>query len=158
MCHLRARKERRSGGVMRRGVLILLVVGAAAAILIGIYAVTRPESQADAEANFCSSLESLDSDVQALTALDPATASQSDYQDAVDSIEGAWDDVKSDASDLASVDMSTLDSSWDSFKSSVDDVPDDASVSDALTDVKSSAESFGSTVKSTLAGPDCSGS
>ena len=105
---------------MRRGVLILLVVGGVAAILIGIYAVTRPESQADAQANFCSSLDSLDSDVQALQALDPATASKSDYQDAVDSIQGAWDNVKTDASDLASVDMSTLDSAWDSFKSSVE--------------------------------------
>lgn len=143
---------------MRRGVLILLVVGGVAAILIGIYAVTRPESQADAQANFCSSLDSLDSDVQALTALDPATASKSDYQDAVDSIQGAWDNVKTDASDLASVDMSTLDSAWDSFKSSVDDVPSDASVSDALGDVKSSAESLGSTVKSTLGGPGCSSS
>ena len=143
---------------MRRGVLILIVVGGVAAVLIGIYAVTRPESQADAQASFCSSLDTLDSDVQALTALDPATASKSDYQDAVDSIESAWGDVKSSASDLASVNMSTLDSAWDSFKTSVDNVPDDASVSDALNDVKSSAESLGSTVKSTVGGADCSGS
>ena len=54
--------------------------------------------------------------------------------------------------------MSTLDNAWDDFKSAVDDVPDDASVSDALSDVKSSAESLGSTVKSTLNGPDCSSS
>ena len=89
-------------------------------------------------------------------ALDPTTASKSDYQDAVDSIQSDWDDVKSDASDLASVNMSTLDSAWDDFKSAVDDVPDDASVSDALSDVKTAAQSLASTVQSTLTGPDCS--
>ena len=81
----------------------------------------------------------MDSDVQALLALEPTSASQSDYQDAVDSIQSDWDDMKSDASNLASVNMSTLDSAWDDFKSAVDDVPDDASVSDALNDVGTAA-------------------
>ena len=63
-----------------------------------------------------------------------------------------------DASDLGNIDMSMLDSSWDSFKSAVDDVPEDASASDALDDVTSSADSLVSTVKSTRTGPDCSGS
>ena len=51
-----------------------------------------------------------------------------------------------------------LDSAWDSFKSAVDDVPDDASVSDALNDVSQAAQSLLSTTKSTLTGPDCSSS
>jgi hypothetical protein len=143
----------------RRNLIILLAVGIAAALLIGYWA-TRGggESQADAQAAFCSSLRTLESDVQSLTALDPSSASQSDYQDAVNSIEGAWDDVKSDGSTLASIDMSTLDSAWDDFKSAVDDVPDDASVSDALGDVSSAAQPLASTVESTLTGPDCSSS
>ena len=131
---------------------VLIIIGIAAAIGIGIFAVTREDSQADAQASFCSSVEQLDSDVQALL------ASQSDYQDAVDSIQSDWDQTKSDASDLAGVDMSTLDDAWDDFKSAVDDVPDDASVSDALNDVGTAARSFASTVKSTLDGPDCSSS
>ncbi len=137
---------------------LLIIIGIAAAIGIGIFAVTREDSQADAQASFCSSVEQLDSDVQALLALEPTSASQSDYQDAVDSIQSDWDDTKSDASDLASVDMSTLDTAWDDFKSAVDDVPDDASVSDALNDVGTAATSFASTAKSTLDGPDCSSS
>lgn len=144
----------------RKGWITILVLGGlAAAILIGFWG-TRggEESQADAQQAFCSSLSSLESSVQALTALDPTSASQSDYQSAVSTIESDWDQVKTDASDLASIDQSTLDSAWDSFKSAVDDVPDDASVSDALSDVKSSADSLASTVKSTLTGPDCSSS
>jgi hypothetical protein len=144
---------------MSRGVLILIVLGVAAAILLGIYAVTRDEnSQANAQASFCSSLESMESDVQALVSLDPSSASKSDYEDAVDSIQSDWDDVKSDASNLASIDMSTLDGAWDDFKSAVDDVPDDASVSDALSDVGTAAQSLVSTTQSTLNGPDCSSS
>jgi len=143
----------------RRGWIILLVVlGIAAAVGIGILAVSRDDSQASAQDNFCSSLQDLDSDVQALIALDPSSASKDDYQSDVSAIEDDWDQVKSDASDLTSVDMSTLDSAWDDFKSSVDDVPDDASASDAINDVASSAQSFLSTVKSTLNGPDCSSS
>ncbi len=143
----------------RAWIAILVVAGVVAAILIGIWA-TRGggESQADAQQAFCSSLDTLDSSVEALTSLDPTSASQSDYQSAVSTIESDWDQVKSDASNLASIDESTLDSAWDSFKSAVDEVPDDASVSDALSDVKTSADSLASTVKSTLTGPDCSGS
>lgn len=143
----------------RRGITILVVGGAAAAILVGIWAASRDgESQADAQQAFCSSLSTLDSSVEALTNLEPTSASQSDYESAVSTIESDWDQVKTDASDLASIDMSTLDDAWDSFTSAVDDVPDDASVSDALSDVKSSADSLVSTTKSTLTGPDCSGS
>lgn len=141
----------------RAWIAVLIGAGIVAAILIG-YLATRggEESQADAQQAFCSSLSTLDSSVQALTGLDATSASKSDYQSAVSTIEDDWDQVKSDASDLASISMSSLDSAWDSFKSAVDDVPDDASVSDALNDVKSSAQSLGSTVKSTLTGPDCS--
>ena len=144
----------------RRGwVTILVLGGLAAAIVIGLWGTRGDgESQADAQAAFCSSLTTLDSSVQALEGLDPTTASKDDYQSAVSTIESDWDQVKSDASALASIDMSTLDSAWDDFKSAVDDVPDSASVSDALSDVGTSAKSLASTVKSTLSGPDCSSS
>ena len=143
----------------RAWIIVLLAVGIGAAVLIGIYAVTKDEnSQANAQAAFCSSLSTLDSSITSLTSLDPSSASKDDYQSAISTIESNWDQVKSDASNLASIDMSTLDSSWDSFKSAVDAVPDDASVSDALSDVSGAAQSLGSTVKSTLTGPDCSSS
>ena len=143
----------------RAWIILLVALGIAGAILVGVFAVTREEnSQAGAQESFCSSLADLESDVQALLALDPSTASQDDYQSDVSAIEDDWDQVKSDASNLASIDMSTLDSAWDDFKSALDDVPSDASVSDALNDVKSAADSLVSTVKSTLTGPDCSSS
>ena len=115
-------------------------------------------SQAEAQQSFCSSLSGLESSIESLTSLSPSTASQDDYQSAVSNIDSAWDQVKTDAGDLTDITMSELDSSWDSFKSAVDDVPDDASVSDALSDVSQAAQSLLSSTKSTLTGPDCSSS
>ena len=90
--------------------------------------------------------------------MSPTSASTDDYQSAVSNVESAWDQVRTDAGDLKDVSTSSLDSAWDSFKSAVDDVPDDASVSDALSDVSQAAQSLLSTTKSTLTGPDCSSS
>ncbi len=144
----------------RKGWIIVLVsIGVGLAILIGLLADGGGgESQAEAQANFCGSVSSLESSINSLTSLSPTTASESDYQSAVSQVEDDWDQVKSDASDLANISTSQLDSAWDSFKSAVDDVPDDASVSDALNDVASSAKTLASTAKSTLTGPDCSSS
>lgn len=136
--------------------VVLAAVGVVAIVVIGVVSNGGSESQADARQSFCSSLTALKGSVDDLAGLSPASASKSDYQSAVDEIEGDWDQVKSDASDLKDVTMSQLDDAWDSFESAVEDVPDDASVSDALDAVKSSAQSLGSTVQATVTGPDCS--
>jgi uncharacterized protein Yka (UPF0111/DUF47 family) len=138
-------------------IITLVAVGVGAAIVLGIIGSRGgDESQAQAQQNFCSSLSALDSSVTSLTSLDPSTASKDDYQSDVSQIESDWDQVKSDAQDLKNITTSELDSSWDSFKSAVDNVPSDASVSDALQAVSQSAETLVSTTKSTLTGPDCS--
>lgn len=136
--------------------VLLAAVGVGALIMIGVLSSQGGESQAEARQSFCSSLTTLKGSVDDLTGLTPTTASKSDYQSAVDAIQADWDQVTSDASDLKDVTMSQLDGAWDSFESSVKDVPDDASVSDALDSVKSSAQSLASSVSSTLSEPDCS--
>jgi methyl-accepting chemotaxis protein len=104
--------------------------------------------------SFCSSLTTLESSLQALEALEPTAASKEDYDNAVSEVDDDWDQVKSDASDLADV-TSDLGSAWEDFTSALDNVPDDASVSDAVSGVASAAQTFGSTVQATLTGPDC---
>ena len=140
----------------RRG-LIIALVAVVAGIVVAIALIGRGDgdSQAGAQESFCSSLTTLESSIQALEALEPTAASKDDYENAVSDIEDDWDQVKSDASDLADVTTSDLDNAWDDFKSAVDDVPDDASVSDAASGVASAAQTFGSTVQATLTGPDC---
>jgi hypothetical protein len=134
----------------------LAALGTAAIVLIALLNSGNDNSQAAAKSAFCSSVSNLGSSVSGLTALDPSSASKADYQSAVSSIESDWDAVKSAASDLGEATTSELQDGWDSFKSAVDNVPDDASVSDALDDVKASAETLASTTKTTLSGPDCS--
>ena len=143
----------------RAWIIVLIALGVAAAIVLGLLGQKNSTpSQAQAQQTFCSSLSTLESSVKALTSLDPSTASKSDYQSAVDTIQSDWDQTKSDASDLKNITTTDLDNAWNSFKSSVDNVPSDASVSDALGSVKSSADTFATTVQSTLTGPDCSAS
>ena len=136
--------------------IVMAAAGVGILILIGVLSTRGGESQATAQDNFCSSLTALKGSINDLTSLSPSTASKSDYQSDVDAIQSDWDQVKSDASDLTNVTTSQLDDSWDSFKSAVDDVPSDASVTDALNDVSSSAKTFASSAQSTLSGPDCS--
>jgi hypothetical protein len=139
-------------------IIVLVAGGVGLAVLIGLLGDRGGESQAQAQQSFCSSLGGLESSIESLTALSPTSASTDDYQSAVSNVENAWDQVRTHAGDLKDVSTSSLDSAWDSFKSAVDDVPDDASVSDALSDVSQAAQSLLSTTKSTLTGPDCSSS
>jgi len=139
-------------------IIVLIAGGVGLAVLIGLLGGRGGESQAEAQQGFCSSLSGLQGSIQALAGLSPTSASKDDYQSAVSNVDSAWDQVKTDAGDLKDVSMGTLDSAWDSFTSAVDDVPDDASVSDALDDVSQAAQSLLSTTKSTITGPDCSSS
>lgn len=140
-----------------RGLIIAVVALAAGAVIL-IAVLSGGDSQEDAQAAYCASLTSLESSLQELQALEPASASQEDYEAAVSQIEGDWDQVKSDASELADITTSDLDSAWEAFTSAVDDVPDDASAEDALGAVSSAGETLATTVQGTLSGPDCSSS
>ena len=140
----------------RTWIVVVAAVGVGAIILVALLSNRGGgESQAEAQQSFCSSLSALDTSITGLTSLSPSTASQSDYESAVSEIENAWDQTKSDASDLKDITTTDLDNAWDTFKSAVDDVPSDSTVSDSLNAVKSSAQTLASTVKSTLSGPDC---
>jgi len=142
----------------RTWIIVLVVVGVGLAIVIGVLGERGGESQEQAQESFCSSLSGLESSIESLTNLSPSSASKDDYQSAVSEIESSWDDVKTDAGDLTDVTTGELDSAWDDFKSAIDDVPDDSSVSDAISDVSQAADSLLTTTKSTLTGPDCESS
>jgi hypothetical protein len=140
-------------------VLILLVaVGVGLAVLVGLAGArgSGGTSSESAQANLCSSLNSLESSTQALVSLSPQSASKDDYQSAVATVKSDWQAVAGDAGDVASATMSTLDSAWDTFQQAVDDVPSDATVSDAIGDVQTAGKALVSTTKSTISGLGCS--
>ena len=93
--------------------------------------------------------------METLLNIDTSTASKSQFQSDVDAVQTAWDQVKTDASDVQDARTGDLDSAWDSFESAVKGIPDDASVSDAVNDVKQSADELVSTAKSTASSINC---
>ena len=145
----------------RMWIWILVAVGVVAAVAIGLignHGRDSSASAAHAASSYCSDVSALKSSVSSLMALDPTSASKSDYQDDLNQVDSDWDAVKSSASDVASTAESQLEDAWNTFQKSVSDVPSDASVSDALNDIKSAGDTLESDAQAALTAPDCSSS
>jgi hypothetical protein len=145
--------------VSRRGwILVLVVAGVAAAVIIGVIATQKDEeSKTEAVSSLCASLGTLESSVQALTSL-PSTASKDEYEADVTAVDNAWDQVKTDLQDVQDAPSGDLDSAWDDFTSTVKNVPNDSSVSDAVSDITQSAQALVSAAQTTASEVDCSSS
>lgn len=137
-------------------IIILVCGGIAAAVAIGVLGTRNEPSKSDAVSTLCGSLKNLDTSVKTLTGLDPSTATKSEYQTDVQAVQNDWATVKSDAQNVQSAQMGSLDSAWDSFDSAVKNVPNDASVSDALNSITASAQTLASTAQSTASSLNCS--
>ena len=141
----------------RAWLIVLVAVGVAFAILVGVLSNQNQPSKAEAVNSLCSSLQALDSSVKQLTSLS-SSSSKSDYQSDVDAVQNDWNQVKSDAQDVQNAPMGSLDSAWDNFSSTVKNVPNDASVSDAVNDIKQSADQLVSAAQSTASEVNCTSS
>jgi len=137
-------------------IVVFVGAGVGLAVLIGVLGTRNEPSKAEAASGLCSSLSSLDSSVKSLTSLDPSTASKSQYDSAVSTVQSDWNQVKSDAQAVQNAPTGDLDSAWSSFESAVKNVPNDDSVSDALSAVTQSADQLASTAQSTAASINCS--
>ena len=144
----------------RSWIFALVGAGVVLAIVIGVLSTRNEPPKADAAATLCSSLKRLGSSVKTLTSLDPSTASKSAvyrdvYQSDVDAIQDDWNQVKSDAQAVRNALMGDLDSAWDDFSAAVKKIRSDASTSDALNDVTSSAQQLASTAQSAVSSMSC---
>jgi len=137
-------------------IIIGVGVGVAAAIAIGVLGTRNEPSKSDAVSTLCGSLKNLEDSVKALTGLDPSTATTTEYQTDVQTVQADWSTVKTDAQNVQNAPMGSLDSAWDSFDSSVKNVPNDASVSDALNSITASAQALVSAAGSAAASLSCS--
>ena len=137
-------------------IIVLVAAGVGLAILIGVLGTRNEPSKTEATSSLCTSLTALESSLKTLTGLDPSTASKSDYQSDVTAVQNDWNTVKSDAQAVQNAPTGDLNSAWDSFTSAVKNVPNDASVSDALNDITQSADQLASTAKSTASEINCS--
>lgn len=138
-------------------IIILVAAGVGLAVVIGILG-TRNEpstSKTEAVSSLCSSLNSLETSIKGLTSLS-SSASKTDYENDITAVQDDWNQVKSDAQAVQNAPTGDLDSAWDSFSSAVKNVPNDASVQDAVKDVTQSAEQLASAAQSTAAQVNCS--
>jgi hypothetical protein len=135
--------------------VILGAVGVGFIILVAVLSNQDDETKSEAASTLCGSLTTLETSIQPLLDIDTSTATKSEFQSDVDAVQTAWDQVKTDASDVQDASTGDLDSAWDDFESAVKDIPDDASVSDAVNDVKQSADELESTAKSTASSVNC---
>ena len=136
-------------------VLGVVAVGVGLAVLLGVLGTRNEPSKTEATSSLCTSLKSLGTSIDNLVNMDTSTATKSDYEANVQAVQDDWNQVKSDAQDVQDAPMGDLDSAWDDFTAAVKDVPNDASVSDAVDDVSQSAEDLKSAAASTSAEVDC---
>jgi predicted Zn-dependent protease len=137
-------------------IIILVAAGVGLAVVIGILG-TRNEpstSKTEAVSSLCSSLNSLETSIKGLTSLS-SSASKTVYENDITAVQDDWNQVKSDAQAVQNAPTGDLDSAWDSFSSAVKNVPNDASVQDAVKDVTQSAEQLASAAQSTAAQVNC---
>ena len=135
----------------------LVAVGVGLAVLIGVLGTRNEESKTEAVSNLCTSLQGLDTAVKNLTGL-PSSASKTEYQTDVTAVQNAWNQVKTDAQDVQDAPTGDLDSAWNDFSSAVKNVPNDSSVSDAVSSITQSADALVSTAKTTASEVNCSSS
>jgi len=135
-------------------IIVLVILGIGAAILIGVLGTRNEPAEAQAS-GLCSSLTALQASLKSLTNLDPTTASKSDYQSDLDAVRSAWNQVQGDSQDVKNAPMESLDNAGNAFESAVRNVPNDASVSDAIGDVTQSADQLVAAAQSTAASIHC---
>lgn len=136
-------------------IILLLALGVGGAIVIGLLG----QSQTVAERQLCGSLEALQSDVESLASTaksDPSSLEDGGLQTALSEIDDDWDSVKSDAQDVANLDLDSLDDAWGTFQSTVKGISSDASAADIESTVSAASQTFVSEVQSTIGDLDCS--
>jgi len=137
-------------------ILVLVGVGVALAILIGVLATRNEQTKTEAASSLCSSLNTLQESVKALTNINPSSATSSDVQSDLAAVESNWAQVQSDFNAVQNAPSGPLEDAWSSFTSAIKDIPNASSVSDAVNSVSSAAQQLVSAAQSTASSIDCS--
>jgi hypothetical protein len=91
-----------------------------------------------AKADFCDDLGAFGQSLAGLRDLH-AGSTKEDLQDAIGAAEQTWEDVKDSGSKLENVQLDAVEDAFDDLKNAIQDIPDDATLAEALADVKGAA-------------------
>ncbi|NBE56812.1 hypothetical protein [Streptomyces boluensis] len=118
---------------------------------------SSPEDEATkAASELCENLGELKADNQKLAALDPATATKEQVQDAYDDVKDDWNDVKGNLSALSSAKRDAVQGASDDLRQASEDVPGDTTAQQTLTDLKPQIDKLATTVSDASTSLKCS--
>ena len=109
-----------------RAVLFTGVALAAALVLGGC-----SESVEEASGDFCSSLDTLDAELESLESLVAGDATLDDLEAQRDVVSDAWQDAADNAGTLDEAVSTEADSAYGTFQDAIDAIPGDATVTEA---------------------------
>src|SRR4051794_20904859 len=131
---------------MRTWIIGLAVAGVVIAIVLGLLG----RSESVAEADLCTSIGYLQSDIAALKKTDPSTVSKGSVQTTINDIQADWTAIKDDAKHVAKLDQRKLEDAWGDYVSAIRSVPDTAAPGDAMNAVKQHTQTLTTTVQQTV--------
>ena len=91
-----------------------------------------------AKADFCDDLGAFSESLGGLRDISIGST-KDDLQDALKDAEGAWGNVKDSAGKLQDVQLDAVENAFDDLKDAIQDIPDDATLAEALAAVKDAA-------------------
>jgi hypothetical protein len=112
-------------------------------------------AQQGTEAVVCAGLAALQASIDALKALDPATATKDEYEKAVAEVIGQWRVVEDLLPVMARANADLLSASWESLQGAVDAQPEGVPPASAAAAVKPEAEAMAASVKQVFDGLGC---
>jgi hypothetical protein len=110
------------------------IVTALAVIAVAVSAGCGGEDTTEATDDLCTSLTDFRTSVASLGAL-TADSTIEQWDDARNAVSSAWDDVQEQAGDVAEARFDEVETAYDDLDSAIEDVPDDATVEQAVQQV-----------------------
>jgi hypothetical protein len=139
---------------MRVWIIGLAVAGVVIAIVLGLLG----RSQTVAEADLCTSVDYLQSDIAALKNVDVNAVSKGSVQTTINSIQADWTEVRNDAKHVVKLDKRQLEDAWNEYASAIKSIPETATAGDAINAIKQHTQTLTTTVQQTVGDLDCSSS
>lgn len=90
----------------------------------------------EANTEFCEDLRAYGTSLVDFAALDPATATKEDVEEAADAVKSARADLAGSRADLVAAELDNLESQADDLDGALADAPDDAVIADIVTEAQ----------------------
>lgn len=119
--------------------ILALAAGTAAA---GLLVTGCSQSTEEASEAYCASVDQLDAELVALQTLITENATKEEVSDQAEEVRDAYDDTRDASGDLGESVQDEAGDAYDAFQDTVSDIPDDATVTQALDVYAAAAQAY----------------